>query len=84
VLTTFGLGEIVGSLLATGRITKWVLELMGLNIAYIPQMAIKFQALANFMAEWTETQQPPQSLKSTRAGIFMALSPSMVLGEAYY
>jgi hypothetical protein len=32
---------------------------MGLNITYVPQMVIKSQALADFMAEWTETQQPP-------------------------
>jgi hypothetical protein len=36
VVTSFGLGEIVGNLLATGRITKWSLELMGLDTAYMP------------------------------------------------
>jgi hypothetical protein len=29
---------------------------MGLNITYAPQMVIKSQALADFMAEWTKTQ----------------------------
>jgi hypothetical protein len=59
VVTSFGLGEIIGITLATGRIAKWALELMGLNIAHVPQMAIKSQALADFLAEWTETQQLP-------------------------
>jgi ribonuclease HI len=32
---------------------------MGLDITYIPQIANKSQALADFMAEWTETTHPP-------------------------
>jgi hypothetical protein len=44
VVTSFGLGEVVGNHLATGRITKWALELMGHDISYVPQMAIKSQA----------------------------------------
>jgi hypothetical protein len=59
VVTSYGLGKIIGNCLAMGRIAKWTLELMGLNITYVPQMVIKSQALADFMAEWTETQQPP-------------------------
>jgi hypothetical protein len=42
-----------------GRIAKWALKLMGLDITYFPQTVIKSQALADFMAEWTEMQQPP-------------------------
>jgi hypothetical protein len=51
VVTSFGLREIIGNRLTTGRIAKSVLELMGLNIAYVPQMAIKSQALVDFVAE---------------------------------
>jgi hypothetical protein len=43
---------------ATGRISKWVVELGALNIDFSPQKAIKSQALTDFMAEWTEIQQP--------------------------
>jgi hypothetical protein len=56
VVTSFELREIVENHLTKGRIAKWVLELMGLDITYVPEMAIKSQALANFLAEWTETQ----------------------------
>jgi hypothetical protein len=35
---------------------KWALELMGLDIAYANQTAIKSYALADFLAEWTEAQ----------------------------
>jgi hypothetical protein len=59
VVTSFGLGEIIENRLATGRIAKWALELMGLDITYMPQTAIKFQTLVDFVAEWTETQQLP-------------------------
>jgi hypothetical protein len=41
VVTSFGLGEIVRNRLAMGRIVMWTLELMGLNITYVPQTAIK-------------------------------------------
>jgi hypothetical protein len=41
VVTSFGLGEIVGIHLATGRIVKWDVKLMGLDITYMAQMAIK-------------------------------------------
>jgi hypothetical protein len=51
MVTSFWLGEIIGNRLATGRITKWALELIGLDIAYVPQMAIKSQALMDFVAE---------------------------------
>jgi hypothetical protein len=55
---------------------------MGLNLAYIPQTAIKSQALVDIVTEWTETQQqPPQSPKIIGACISMAPSPSTVAGE---
>ena len=38
---------------------KWALKLMGQGISYAPQMAIKSQVLADFIAKWTEVQMPP-------------------------
>jgi hypothetical protein len=58
VVTSHGLRKIIENLLTMGRIAKWALELMGLDITYVPQMAIMSQALVNFMVEWTERQQP--------------------------
>jgi hypothetical protein len=62
VVTSFPLGEVVCNPDATGRIAKWSLELMGQGITYAPRIAIKSQALADFVAEWTETQLPPAPL----------------------
>jgi hypothetical protein len=59
VVTSFGLREVVRNRLAMGRIAKWALKLMGLDITYVPQTVIKFQALVYFVVEWTETLQPP-------------------------
>jgi hypothetical protein len=57
-VTSFGLKDITGNQLTTGRITKWALKFIGLDIACVPQMAVKSQALADFVAEWTKTQPP--------------------------
>jgi hypothetical protein len=40
---------------ATEKIAKWVIELSMYNIVYKPRIAIRAQALSDFMAEWTET-----------------------------
>jgi hypothetical protein len=58
VVISFGLGEIIRNCLTTGRIAKWALELMGLDITNMPQTAIKSQTLADFVAEWIETHHP--------------------------
>ena len=59
VVTSFPLGEVIRSQDATGRTTKWALELMDQGITYAPRTAIKSQVLADFIAEWTEVQRPP-------------------------
>jgi hypothetical protein len=41
-----------------GHISKWAAELRALNINFALRKAIKSQALADFVAEWTEIQQP--------------------------
>jgi hypothetical protein len=54
------LDEILNNREATGKITKWAIELSMYDIVYKPRIAIKAQALSNFMAEWTEIQTPPK------------------------
>jgi hypothetical protein len=58
IVTDFLLGDILHNRDATGRISKWAVELGALNINFTPRKAIKSQALMDFLAEWTELQQP--------------------------
>jgi hypothetical protein len=53
--TSSTLGEILNNREATGKITKWAIELSMYDIIYKPRTAIKAQTLSDFMAEWTET-----------------------------
>jgi hypothetical protein len=43
---------------ATEKIAKWAIELSMYNIVYKPRIAIKTQALSDFIAEWIKTQIP--------------------------
>jgi ribonuclease HI len=58
VVSSFPLREIIQSREASGRIAKWAVELMGETLSFAPRNAIKSQVLADFLAEWTDTQLP--------------------------
>jgi hypothetical protein len=58
------LGEIAQNREASSRIAKWAVELMGETLTYVPRKAIKSQVLADFLAEWTDTQLPPAQLQA--------------------
>jgi hypothetical protein len=58
VVTDYPLGDILGNQDATGRISKWAVELGALTIDFKPRTAMKSQALVDFMAEWRENQLP--------------------------
>ena len=61
MVSSFPLGEIVHNREVTGRIAKWSVELTGEALTYAPRKAVKSQVLADFIAEWTDTQLlPPQ------------------------
>jgi hypothetical protein len=62
VVSSFPLGEIIRNPDAAGRIAKWSVELMGETLAYAPRKAIKSQILADFVAEWMNTQLPPPQI----------------------
>lgn len=51
------LGDILGNKGASGRIAKWATELSQYGINYVHKTAIKSQALADFMADWTPSEQ---------------------------
>jgi ribonuclease HI len=58
VVSSFPLGEIIQCREASGRIAKCVVEIMGETIPFAPRKAIKSQVLADFVAEWVDTQLP--------------------------
>jgi hypothetical protein len=58
VVTNFLLADILHNQDATGRISKWAVELGALSIDFKPRTTIKSQALVDFMAEWRENQVP--------------------------
>jgi ribonuclease HI len=63
MVSKYPLEEVIQNLEAEGRIAKWALELMGQIITYALRSVIKSQALADFVAEWTEMQTPPVKIK---------------------
>jgi ribonuclease HI len=58
MVSSFPLGEIIQCREASGRIAKWVVEIMGETISFVPRKAIKSQVLVDFVAEWVDTQLP--------------------------
>jgi hypothetical protein len=58
VVTDYPLDDILQNHDATGRISKWAVELGALNADFKPRIAIKSQALVDFRAEWRENQLP--------------------------
>jgi hypothetical protein len=49
---------------ASGRIAKWAVKLMGETLSFAPRKAIKSQVLADFLAEWTDTQLPTAPIQA--------------------
>jgi hypothetical protein len=58
VIMDFPLADILHNQDAMGHISKWAAEVGALSIDFKPRIAIKSQALVDFMAEWRENQIP--------------------------
>jgi hypothetical protein len=58
MVSSFPPREIIQSREASGRVAKWVVELMGETLLFAPKKAVKSQALADFLVEWTDIQLP--------------------------
>jgi ribonuclease HI len=59
VVTSFPLRAILHNSNATGNIAKWAAELVEFQLDFQPRHAVKSQALADFIVEWTP---PPSAL----------------------
>jgi ribonuclease HI/transposase InsO family protein len=53
-----------------GRIAKWAVEIMGETISFAPRKTIKSQVLADFVAEWVDTQLPAAPIQPELWTIF--------------
>ena len=60
VISDAPLSEILNNRGAIGRVEKWAIELLPLDIKFEVKRAIKSQAIADFLAEWIEQQLPTQ------------------------
>ena len=62
VPTGYPLGQVLGNRESSGRIAKWAVELGAFDLHFISRTAIKSQAIAEFIAEWTnpEPTQGPE------------------------
>ena len=60
VLTNQPLRKAMNKPDAAGRLIQWAVELSEFDIEYRPRQAIKTQALADFITEFTVTEEQPQ------------------------
>ena len=58
VVCSHPLGDIIRNREATGRVAKWAVEIGVFDLKYSPRTAIKSQAMADFLVDWMEAQQP--------------------------
>ena len=54
VVSKAPLGDIIKNADATGRVAKWGIELAVFDITYKPRNIVKSEALADFVADWSE------------------------------
>jgi hypothetical protein len=55
VVSDRSLVRVLQSKEATGRITQWAVEIGQYDVEFVPQRAIKSQALTDFITEWTDS-----------------------------
>jgi ribonuclease HI len=65
VVSTTPFSEIIGCKDASGRVSKWAIELAAHTIQYKPRTTIKSQIIADFFADWGEHQYLPPAPDST-------------------
>ena len=73
VVSDTPLSEILHNRDPIGRVAKWAIELLPLDIRFEAKKAIKSQAIADFLAEWTEHSYRPKFTRSIGPCFSMAL-----------
>jgi hypothetical protein len=54
VVNSYSLGRVLNNRSAIERIAEWAMELSGFDLHFAAATAIKCQAMADFLAEWTK------------------------------
>jgi hypothetical protein len=55
VISDHPLARVLQSKEAMGQMAQWTVEIGQYDVEFVPRRAIKSQALANFIAEWTDS-----------------------------
>ena len=66
VMTDHLLKKVMNKLEVAGRLIQWVVELSEFDIIYQPRRAIKAQALANFIAEFTPNYDDLDEMENSK------------------
>nr|ABA99771.1 retrotransposon protein, putative, unclassified [Oryza sativa Japonica Group] len=77
VVTSYPLSQILHNREGTGRVVRWAIELSEFDLRFEPRHAIKSQALADFVAEWTPAPEPVSVLEASSG-------PSQLPHTAYW
>ena len=80
VASSVPLPDIIQNREETGRIAKWAIELGAYHIKYKPQTAIKSQALADFINDWTESKHLRRS-QSPNIGRYTSMEVGSSKGQ---
>nr|ABA93256.2 retrotransposon protein, putative, Ty3-gypsy subclass [Oryza sativa Japonica Group] len=85
VVSYFLLGEVVRNKDIVGRIAKWVVELSQFDVHFVPRTAIKYQVLADFVADWTmpENRSDNQTDNETWTMVFDGALNSQGAGAGF-
>ena len=76
VMTDHPLKKAMNKLEAAGRLIKWAVELSEFDIRYQPRHAIKAQALADFIAEFTPSCDDIEQMEDNKRWVIHVDSSS--------
>ena len=65
VVNSAPLGDIIQNREARSQVAKWAIELGPHGLKYVPRIAIKSQALVDFINDWTELHTPEERHDNT-------------------
>ena len=74
VVSSAPLGDIIQNREATGRVAKWAIELGSHGLKYVPRTVIKYQAMVDFINDWTECRCQKRN-QTTQIGRFTLMGP---------